>query len=340
MTISRSRLVDTDVTRWYHCISRCVRRAMLLSEDDSPGRKDWIGRRLKELDQVFAISVGGFSFMDNHLHFLLRIDVDQAAQWSPLEVARRWMTLYPPRSADRKPAKVTDEFLKLKAENPVWVEETRKRLSSLGWFMKCLKEPLARMANKQDGCTGAFFEGRYKSIAILDEESLLSVCAYIDLNPMAAGIVSLPEESPHTSIKERVEHLKAGGRITDVSEIRSGSVAAAAVSDGVELDLWLVPIEDRRSKGELREGMREGFTLGQYLLLVDYTSRLVRDGKASVTSDVESIFARLGSSAEGWTSRLLKLSGAKLVGRFLAASRDRLREIAQRIGVRHLANVG
>jgi len=195
---------------------------MLLDEDDSPGRKDWVDLRLKELDQIFALSVGGFSIMDNHLHFLLRIDVELASQWSAMEIARRWMTLYPPRGVDRKPMKVTDEFLKLKADNAVWVEETRKRLSSLVWFMKCLKEPLARLANKQDGCTGAFFEGRYKSIAILDEESLLSVCAYIDLNPVAAGIVSLPEEGLHTSIKERVEHAKSEGRIADVSEIRNG----------------------------------------------------------------------------------------------------------------------
>ncbi len=130
---------------------------------------------------------------------------------------------------------------------------------------------VARLAHKQDGCTGAFFEGRYKSIAILDEEA---------------------------------------------------------------------PIEDRRKQGALREGMREGFTLGQYLMLVDYTSRFVRDGKASVTAEVESIIMRLGSSAESWGARMLKLSGARLLGRFMSASRDRLREIAQRIGVRHLANVG
>ena len=126
----------------------------------------------------------------------------------------------------------------------------------------------------------------------------------------------------------------------DVSEIRNGSVAATAVSDGLERDLWLIPIEDRRKQGALREGIREGFTLGQYLMLVDYTSRLVRDGKAAVTAEVESIFTRLGSSAESWGARLLKLSGARLLGRFLSASRDRLREIAQRIGVRHLVNVG
>jgi len=123
-------------------------------------------------------------------------------------------------------------------------------------------------------------------IAILDEEALLSVCAYIDLNPVAAGIVALPEESPHTSIKECVDHVKATGRIADVSEIRNGSVAATAVSDGIERDLWLVPIKDRRKQGAMREGVREGFTLGQYLMLVDYTSRLVRDGKASVTAEV------------------------------------------------------
>ncbi|MFN7889711.1 MAG: transposase, partial [Pirellula sp.] len=107
--------------------------------------------------------------------------------------------------------KPTEEMIQAKLSNTDWVRETRSRLSSLGWFMKCLKEPLARLANKQDGCTGAFFEGRFKSIAILDEESLLSVAAYIDLNPVAAGIVPLPEQSPHTSIKERVDNAVAQG---------------------------------------------------------------------------------------------------------------------------------
>jgi len=74
--------------------------------------------------------------MDNHLRFLLRIAVEQASQWSAIEVAKRWMTLYPPRGSDRKPFKVTNEFLQLNADNAAWVAATRKRLSSLGWFMK------------------------------------------------------------------------------------------------------------------------------------------------------------------------------------------------------------
>ena len=75
--------------------------------------------------------------------------------------------------------------------------------------MKCLKEPLARLANRQDQTRGAFFEGRFKSVAILDEESLLATCAYIDLNPVAAGIAKVPEKSPHTSINQRVEAVRA-----------------------------------------------------------------------------------------------------------------------------------
>ena len=340
MTKARFRLVDTTVSRWYHCISRCCRKAHLLSDENGFQRKEWIDQRLKELNEIFAISVGGFSTMDSHLHLLLRIDCEEAENWSDQEVVERWFRLYPPRGADRKPMKPTGEMIEAKLNNSDWVRETRSRLSSLGWFMKCLKEPLARLANQQDGCTGAFFEGRYKSIAILDEEALLTVCAYIDLNPVAAGIVSLPEESPHTSIKERVDHAKSKGRMCDVEEIRNGSVAASKVSGKVEKGLWLIPIEDRRRLGEDREGMREGFTFGQYLLLVDYTSRTIRKGKASVSKELEGIFERLGSSAEIWSSRVKKLQAKPWMGRFLSASRDRLRALASKLGVRHLANIG
>ena len=157
--------------------------------------------------------------------------------------------------------KVPKELMEARVANVLWIAETRKRLSSLGWFMKCLKEPLARLANKQDECTGAFFEGRFKSIAILDEESLLSVCAYIDLNPVAAGIAATPEESDHTSVQARVKHVKMSGRTNDLQVAELGSVAAVRVSGGLEDDLWLVPIEDRRERGAVREGMRSGFSL-------------------------------------------------------------------------------
>ncbi len=341
MTIARAKLVDVAVSRWYHCISRCVRRARLLAEEGEDGtdRKAWIENRLKELAEIFAISVGGFSVLDNHLHLLLRIDDQVASQWSDEEVVLRWLKLYPPRASNRKLLPVTDEIVQAKLADFQWVATTRERLSSLSWFMKCLKEPLSRLVNKSEKCTGAFFEGRFKSIAILDDESLLSVNAYIDLNLVAAGMAPTPEASPHTSIKERVAHVESQGRLADVRAALRGSISASAASSGLEESLWLVPIEDRRRVDSNREGMLEGFTLGNYLMLVEHTGRLVREGKASISSELADVFQRLGFSAEDWQARLLKLSGGRLLGRFLSASRERLQLAASKLGVHHLANL-
>ncbi len=73
MTVARSQLVDIAVTRWYHCVTRCVRRAFLLGEGPL-NRKEWIENRVQELSEIFAIPVGSFSVLDNHLHLLVRLD--------------------------------------------------------------------------------------------------------------------------------------------------------------------------------------------------------------------------------------------------------------------------
>ncbi len=96
MTMARAHLVDPSVTRWYDCITRCVRRAFLLGEGASD-RKLWIDNRLQELAGIFSIAVGGFSVMDNHLHVLVRLDPEFAAGWSDEEVVRRWAALSPTR---------------------------------------------------------------------------------------------------------------------------------------------------------------------------------------------------------------------------------------------------
>ncbi len=76
MTIARQELVDRSVSGFYHCISRCVRRAHLCA-DDAPGtdpRKLTILSRLRHLAELFAIDVGGYAIMDNHFHIVMRTD--------------------------------------------------------------------------------------------------------------------------------------------------------------------------------------------------------------------------------------------------------------------------
>ena len=208
MTVARSDLVDVDVTRYYHCLSRCVRRARLCGEGYEH-RKQWIEDRLECLAQCFAISVCGFAVMDNHLHVLVRLDPEAANDWSDQEVVRRWSRVYPPKTRKGQEIEINQTWIDHQRKDQTKVARMRERLTSLGWFMKALKEPLARMANKEDGSKGTFWEGRYKSIAILDQEALLATCAYIDLNPVAAGIAKAPETSHHTSIRQRVRHVRS-----------------------------------------------------------------------------------------------------------------------------------
>ena len=339
MTMPRRQLVDVTVTRYYHCISRCVRRAFLCGEGVTH-RKAWIEARLELLAEHFAVSVCGYAILDNHLHVLCRLDPGIAASWSNEEVVRRWIAIYRPSCLDFDNQAAVQAWVDHHCQDTPRVARYRERLQDLGWFMKALKEPLARLANKEDDCKGTFWEARYKSIAILDEEALLATCAYIDLNPVAAGIAKTPEDSAHTSIKQRVDHARRHCELkTLLAAAAAGSVAAARIEADLEQSHWLCPLQDRTIAGAAREGMLPGFSLSGYLELVDWTARLCRTGKARLTAEVAGIMTRLGTSAEYWQSHLQNLLGkTRWLGNYHATSAERLTAIAAKRGVHHVDN--
>ena len=144
--------------------------------------------------------------MSNHYHVVIRISADEAKHWSDEEVAKRWMLIFagpPLMHRYRANADLTSGELKCVAELLVtW----RKRLADLSWFMRCINEPIARMANVEDHCTGRFWEGRFKSQALLDARAVLACMAYVDLNPIRAAMARTPEQSDYTSVQERILH--------------------------------------------------------------------------------------------------------------------------------------
>ena len=142
--------------------------------------------------------------MSNHYHLVLFVNQDELNSWSDDEVMGRWGDLFPASTLKVK------DFLKA-ADNAATralyqgkVDWWRKNLGNISWFMRGLNEYIVGMANKEESCTERFWEGRFKSQALLDEKVLLSCMAYVGLNPIRVRMAATPEESNFTSIQERL----------------------------------------------------------------------------------------------------------------------------------------
>ena len=142
----------------------------------------------------------------------------------------------------------------------------------------------------------------------MDKEALLAVSAYVDLNPFFAGICSRPEQGDFTSLKERAEALHEA---TGIPLPELNSRLRNQPSADLESSIWFTPVEDRptrNTKGRpRRRGMLPGLKVTDYLQIVDAASRLIRDGKAHLSSQVEPILERLKLQTDHFTQLLRRL---------------------------------
>lgn len=231
MPSPRYSQIDIDATPYYHCISRCVRRAFLCGDDVASGhnfdhRKGWVVEKLAELADIFAVGICAYAVLSNHFHTVLHIDAGRARAWRDDEVVARYTRLF---SSTRDPRAYMAP--PLAAER---IRCWRARLADLSWFMRCLNEEIARRANAEDDCTGRFWEGRFRSQALLDEAGLLTCMSYVDLNPIRAGMAETLEESDFTSIRQRLAEWtcqqtgETGGQ-SDLLDANAGAAAPALV---------------------------------------------------------------------------------------------------------------
>jgi putative transposase len=281
MTKARSSLVSVSDTPYYHCISRCVRRAYLCGEDSYTGesyehRRDWFIERLATLSEVFCIEVAAYAVMNNHCHVVVHIDEAAARDLSVDDVIERWCVIYRgPEVVQRYRAGESLSATERETVSNV-AEIWRGRLSNLSWFMGCLNEHIARRANAEDGCTGRFWEGRFKSQALLDDTALITAMAYVDLNPIRAGMAADLAGSHKTSGQQRLSAIT--GRTVEPQ----------------------IPLQDF-SGVETQASHGLPFNLQDYLDLVDWTGRCIRDEKRGAI-DLESprLLSALGIAEGEW----------------------------------------
>lgn len=163
MARPRSEQISIEDTPYYHIISRCVRRAFLCGIDKETGndydhRRGWIENRIRILSSLFGIDIPSYVVMHNHIHLGCQLCPEQIEVLSDKEVVSHWRSLYQGPVVIQKWVKgeeLIDAELNLVND---CIAEYRRRLASISWFMKCLNEPIARQANKEDNCTGHFWD--------------------------------------------------------------------------------------------------------------------------------------------------------------------------------------
>jgi len=161
------------------------------------------------MQSVFCIDICASAIMNNHYHVVLHVNVSEADALTDLEVLEGWCGLFKGSVLTKKYRQggaLTQAESKGVCDR---VQEWRERLTYTSWFIRCCNEWLARESNKEDLFTGRFWEGRFKSLALLDEKALTACMAYVDLNPLRAKMAKTPESSGYTSVKTR--DIKAKG---------------------------------------------------------------------------------------------------------------------------------
>ena len=317
MTVARNEVVAQGVEAYYHCVSRCVRRAFLCGLDTRTGRsyehrKAWVQARLKDIAAVFGIEVVTYAVMSNHLHVVLRTRPDLVEGWPAEEAAERWLRLFPmERDDEGRPKAPSRPEIELLAGQSERLAEVRSRLGSVSWFMRCLNEFVARMANREDGCKGRFWEGRFNCQVLLDDSALLACMAYVDLNPIRAGVAETPEDSQYTGIYDRIQARTSGRDET-----------------------WVCPIGEEYHKGQ--PGVLS-LGLDDYLSLVDWTGREIRLGKrGAIPAHLSDILDRIAINQARWLDTVQEYGGLfhRAAGRMEA-----MMDMARLLGKRWLGGI-
>lgn len=279
MTTARANLVPPGSDGSYHCVQRCVRRAFLCGVDRYTGqsfehRKAWVEERLHRLGECFAIAIHAYAIMSNHLHVVVQIDPTAASAWSDDEVAARWLGLFPPADPE---ANAVEFKRKCLLADPARLGVFRQRLGDLSWFMRCLAEPIARRANREDGCKGRFWEGRYKCQLLCDERALLAAMAYVDLNPVRAGLTERLDASTHTSVHQRI----AASHATPESLAQSLRPVIGTLPFALSL------------------------STADYLQILDWTGRVLAPGKRGIIAEqAPALLSTFDGTPDRWAMRV------------------------------------
>ena len=178
-----SRLIISDEKAVYHVMSRTALDGFPLKDVE----KDFMLDLIKRFSTLYFTEILGFCLMGNHFHLLVKMIPEN--RFTDEEIQKRFEKFY---GDSRSFAESQIPYL-------------REKLSSLSEFMREIKVCFARFYNRRHRRRGYFWGDRFKSVIVEKGETLINCLAYIDLNPLRAGIVSRPEEYRWNSLGYHVQ---------------------------------------------------------------------------------------------------------------------------------------
>ena len=181
------RLIVRGEEAVYHVISRTALDGFVIEDED----KEYLLGLIKWLSSVFFVEILGFCIMGNHFHLLVKVFPGE--RFSDEDVMNRAKKYYG------------------KLDKKVDVERFRQKCEMLSEFIKEIKQRFARYYNKKHDRRGYFWGERFKSVLLEDGPAVLNCLAYIDLNPVRAGLVKRPEEYRWCSISYHMAMGESGG---------------------------------------------------------------------------------------------------------------------------------
>ena len=165
--------------------------------------------------------------------------------------------------------------------------------------MRCLNEEVARKANREDKCKGAFWEGRFKSQALIDEQALLACMMYVDLNPIRSGIADSLQGSDFTSIQERIAEQNVEPTLEQNLQRKTFKTTGHKAEITTVMPLKPLAEFDGATHQTIQSGVP--FHFSDYLQLIDWTGRAIRhDKKGFIDSSRPKLLCELGISSDAW----------------------------------------
>ena len=229
---------------FYHCISRVVDRRHVLGARE----KEKFRALMRMYEKFSGCRVTSYCLMDNHFHLLLEVPPMPKnglsnAGLSDTELLQRLSALYNEAFVASVAKELADARKLVKAglaEESIVVAQIHARFTyrmhDLGEFMKGLLQRYTQWHNRIHERSGRLWEDRFNSVIVEDGVAARTMAAYIDLNPVRAGLVKDPAEYRWSSYGEAI----GGGAKGNGKTARAGLVRAWGAHKGMLADaaLW------------------------------------------------------------------------------------------------------